>query len=221
MTSDQVRGLSVEELVELFEQRDTSRSLDDAFAEVADALAATAGGREYLFAVADRVVDRAGRPIDAERLRAALFGLGASDPVPPDVIALFQRYLGDDRPLVVAEAIDGLTQSADEGSRRVVLGHLAHPAPEVRSAALRFAVRVEPELARGLLLEALNDRHALVRETAVDALHESLGEEAQPFLKRLAGDPSGRVREAVRYALTDLERDRSAPENRRAATRAT
>jgi HEAT repeat protein len=144
---------------------------------------------------------------DAPRRKAVLFGLSSAAPSDPKVRELLLKHLHDRRPLVVAEAIDGLSFAPDAGDvADAVLPLQNHPSPYVRGAVLRFMRRVRGESARALLISALDDKHHVVRANAVDELDELGDPSVVPVLRPLLDDPHAHVRDAACTAIENLER---------------
>lgn len=147
---------------------------------------------------------------DTARLRAILSALtGAGLETPLTAEQLFS-YLEDERPEIVAEAVDGLRrQCKKEGTGRV-LGLLQHPSPYVRGSVLRFMSQLHPDSALTLLINALKDKHFIVRENAADEMGELGKPEALPHLRSLLTDPNVDVRQAAQTAIEILEAKRDA-----------
>ena len=142
---------------------------------------------------------------DAARLRAALLGLTLpprlEDPRLPDLLFTCLR---DPRPLVVAEAVDGLWNRGDTDALVHVLILRNHPSPYVRSSVLRFMSHLYPREALPLLLEALHDEDPIVRENAIDELDELGVEDAGPAIQQRLNDQDPQVRQAAQAALTRM-----------------
>lgn len=105
---------------------------------------------------------------------------------------------------VAARAIDGLAWLGGHGLTEQILARGADPRVLVRGAVLRFASRVVPDRAPTLLLDALTDRHYIVRENAVDELEELDYTAALARIEALSEDPHPHVRQAVLGAITSL-----------------
>ncbi|MCI0526719.1 MAG: HEAT repeat domain-containing protein [Nitrospira sp.] len=142
---------------------------------------------------------------DVHRVRAALFALSGrvsnSDTVP-----LLLSYLNDPRPLVVAEAIEGLRHNGYKGAMEQVVSLVLHPSPYVVGAALRYIGTFDRDRVIPLLLEALKHPDSLIRENACDELGDLEVIEAIPALVPLLSDLHPHVRQAAQTALEDLER---------------
>jgi HEAT repeats len=135
---------------------------------------------------------------DLPRLSAILNHL------PPNLSAIRTLdYLQDDRPLIVARAIDRLqVEGADVLEQ--VLSLKSHPSALVRSAVLRFVSKQTPQSAPPLLIDALQDPDYLVRMSAVDELDELPYVEAIPYIQPLVSDPHHYVQEAAVSAIENL-----------------
>ncbi|MBI4493456.1 MAG: HEAT repeat domain-containing protein [Chloroflexi bacterium] len=143
---------------------------------------------------------------DAARTRAALLALTYPPAVgQPRVRQTLLAYLQDERPLVVAEAIDGLAELGAEEALGQVRALRDHPSPYVRGSVLRFLRRISPETALPELLARLGDPDFIVRENAIDELEELDAVEALPSIRKLLSDPHPDVRRAAQTAVAALE----------------
>jgi HEAT repeats len=135
---------------------------------------------------------------DLPRLSAILNHL------PPNLSAIRTfDYLYDDRPLIVARAIDRL-QAEGADVLEQVLSLKFHPSALVRSSVLRFVSKQAPQSAPPLLIEALQDPDYLVRMSAIDQLDELPYVEAIPYIQPLVSDPHHYVQEAAVSAIENL-----------------
>jgi len=105
---------------------------------------------------------------------------------------------------VVAGAINGLAGLGGCELTERLLALVVDSREMVRGAVLRFASRVVPDRAPALLLDALTDRHYIVRENAVDELEELDYTAALARIEALSEDPHPHVRQAVLGAITSL-----------------
>ncbi|MGB3692930.1 MAG: HEAT repeat domain-containing protein, partial [Spirulinaceae cyanobacterium] len=117
---------------------------------------------------------------------------------------LLSQYLRDKRPIIVAEAIDGLTKQNETTAISEVSALLNSQSPYIRNSVLRYLSKLYPEQAFPLLKEALQDPDYLVRENAVDELGELDKPEAIAYLVPLTKDPHPDVRQAVETAIDML-----------------
>jgi hypothetical protein len=115
--------------------------------------------------------------------------------------------LKDKRPMIVAEAIDGLTFLNITDAFDQILRRQFDESPLVRGAVLRYMSRLFPKQAIPLLLDALNDPHFIVRENAVDELDDLDAKTALPELRKLLNDDHPDVRQAAATAIRNLESD--------------
>jgi len=144
--------------------------------------------------------------VNTEQLQAILFAL-TETPLEhpfsqPELFKLLLSYLHDKRPLIVMEAIDGLSRLGVIGNLKPVLALREHSSPYVRSSVLRFMRHLYPEKALPLLIESLKDPDYIVRESAADELGELDAVEAIPFLNCLIEkDPHPDVREAAQTSI--------------------
>jgi hypothetical protein len=140
--------------------------------------------------------------IGTARLRAVLFALSQvnSERDREWVKVLLLHYLEDERPEILAEAIDGLRHQKARYTIRVLM-LLNHPSAQVRSSVLRFFAALHPNRALPLLLLALHDSDPLVRENAADELGDLGDRRAIQPLQELCQDSCQNVREAAESAL--------------------
>ncbi|MHB8625187.1 MAG: HEAT repeat domain-containing protein [Aggregatilineales bacterium] len=141
---------------------------------------------------------------DTEHLAAILTGLSS---VPSSSAAFKARviaYLNDSRPLVISEAITWLSRQNVKDALDRVLTLQHHVDPYVRARVLDYISQLFPERAYEPLIQALDDPHFIVRESAVDNLDELNAVEAIPHLRSLLADLHPHVRQAVETALEHL-----------------
>jgi len=142
---------------------------------------------------------------DTVRLRAVLSALVWPKLDDPSLPKLFLSYLTDQRPMIVAEAVDGLSgQEVTEAIDRV-LQLLNHNSPYVRSSILRYIRRLYPDKSFPFLVTALKDPHHIVRDNAIDELDYLGNQEAIPYLSPLLNDPHPDVRQAARTVIENLK----------------
>jgi HEAT repeat protein len=122
----------------------------------------------------------------------------------PEILSLLSEGLTHADPWVVGEAIDGLARLRATETREQVAALRQDERPPVRGSVLRYLSRIDGPAATGELVAALSDPDALVRENAVDELHELGAEEAIPAVRELSDDSDANVRQAVETALHDL-----------------
>jgi HEAT repeat protein len=140
------------------------------------------------------------------QLQAILFALTetplAHPFAKPELFHLVVSYLKDERPLIVMEAIDGLSRLGVTQPVKDILELLEHPSPYVRSSVLRFMRRLDSDKAFPLLIEKLNDPDYIVRESAADELGELEDIQAIPYLQQLIiKDTHPDVREAAQTSI--------------------
>jgi HEAT repeat protein len=123
----------------------------------------------------------------------------------PRLQALLLSYLADDRPWVVADAIDTLRHLESREASDHIRSLLDRGEPPVVSSALRFLAWYDPNEAKPVLLRGLESPEPLVRENAVDELDELECVEALPQLRRLLADEDQDVRQAAQTAVNNLE----------------
>lgn len=151
------------------------------------------------------LLDEIGRA-SADRLRAILFALTRQPKLRhPALLDLLRSSLRDERPLVVAEAVDGLWSQGKRNMTYEVLSLQNHSSPYVRGAVLRFVSHLTPRCAPLLLIAALKEPDPIVRQNAVDELHRLGVTGAIAHLRPLLQDEDPDVRQAARTAVEDLE----------------
>lgn len=143
---------------------------------------------------------------DTERLRAILLALSFPSVAYSELKGQLLGYIHDPRPEIVAEAIDGLRHAGVRGAAAEVLNLKQHADPTVRGSVLRYMRQLFPEQAKPVLIAALDDDDAIVRENAVDELDELDEPDVIPHLRRLLVDPHPHVRQAAQTAIENLER---------------
>jgi HEAT repeat protein len=198
MGPSELQELSLNELMALFD----SAEADDRYAfatysEIADLLAKSGEQGVTLLRL------RLPRANEAQ-IRAILFAL--SD---PDLDAGLRsdeilQFLSDSRPLIVAEAVDGLRRRGAVDAGGLVIKLLHDKSPYVRGSAQRFFAQLDPTAAFPLLLDAVNDVDFIVRENAADELGALGRPEALAALNRLLDDPHPDVRQAAAEAIEAL-----------------
>jgi hypothetical protein len=147
---------------------------------------------------------------EGERLRAILFGLSFAnrellERLLPRIRPVLLSYLGDQRPMLVTEAIGSLSclGCAEDVDRILPLLH--HDSPYVVGSALRFLSRHYPERAKPLLLQSLQSAESIIRQNAIDELDNLQCVEALPQLQPLLDDEDADVRQAAETAVANLE----------------
>lgn len=191
-------NLSLERLTLLFHGSTPEDEKELYLSEVAHQIAAVGKlGIEFLLA---QLPDA-----DGSRKLAALAALATYAPNHPELRTVFRSYLGDEQPMAVAEAVDGLALTCDRDSVDEVLALKNHSSPFVRGSVLRYLAKLFPERAKPVLFAALHDPHYIVRENAADELDELDDPEAIPHLRPLIRDPNPDVRQAARTAVANLK----------------
>ncbi|HBE20390.1 MAG TPA: hypothetical protein DEG17_25000 [Cyanobacteria bacterium UBA11149] len=142
---------------------------------------------------------------DTPKLVGILFALTETPPKDMQLNNLLITYLHDSRPMVIAEAINGLSRLGEKDNIDQVFALREHPSPYVRGSVLRFMARLDPDRAMPLLLKGLKDPHFIVRENAADELGELEAVGAIPELRQLLVDSHPHVRQAAQTAIEMLE----------------
>lgn len=139
------------------------------------------------------------------QLRAILFALAEPPKLRRSWLPhLWLSYLDDERPEIVAEAIDGLWRYGEKKAKYRVLQLQQHFSEYVRGSVLRYASHVMPRFAPFFLISALKDTHFIVRETAIDELDRLEIIEALPYLYPSLEDDHAQVRQAASTAVENL-----------------
>jgi hypothetical protein len=142
---------------------------------------------------------------DTQRLRAILFALAEPPKLRRSWLPqLWWSYLDDERPEVVAEAIDSLWRYGDKKAKYRVLQLQHHRSEYVRGSVLRYISHIVPRFAPLLLVAALGDDHFIVRETAIDELDRLEVVESLPYLYPYLADDHAQVRQAAVTAVENL-----------------
>jgi HEAT repeat protein len=193
-----LENLQLESLIERFQSPspDEKKYRADYYMEIAERICESEDGRRFL-------KQQVSHP-DTARVRAALFALSEKSST-HNVVPLLLNALNDSRPLVVAEAIDGLRYIGYQTAMEQLVALISHPSPYVVGAALRFIGAFDRDRAIPLLLNALAHPHFIVRENACDAVGDLEAIEAMSEVTQLLDDPHPDVREAARTALEDLK----------------
>lgn len=185
MNALNLSGKNFEELLSLF------------FCEIAD--------DDYYDVVACQLIKDYAEPVQGliwhlskKRLRAIIFGLGCSgDKKWRDVVL---KFVDLEEGLVAAEALDAL-RNLDFFSYDLVLTHLHHASPYVRSSALRFAKKGLANQALAFLVDGLSDDDAIVRQSALDELEGVATIHELHRVIPLLTDPDSGVRDAARWLI--------------------
>lgn len=158
----------------------------------------------------EELLRRVTGPGDAPRLASVLLGLSF---VPREALAgrrdevrgaLLARALGAS-PHVAARAIDALRHLEYREAQGQILPLLEHGSPYVVGSVLRYLSTHAPDIARPLLLKALNSPEPVIRSNAIDELDGLDCVEALPRLRALLTDPDENVRQAAQTAVENLE----------------
>jgi HEAT repeat protein len=107
-------------------------------------------GIDFLFEEIERT------NLELEQLRGIILALTLRPPVEhPSLRGILLSYLHDRRPLIVADAVDGLAFLGARDTADAILPIRTHPDPYIRGSVLRFISRLFPKEAPPILLEAL------------------------------------------------------------------
>jgi HEAT repeat protein len=192
----ELEGLNLDDLVDRFggPAPEGAEYADAYYQDLANLIRSRGpAGEEFLRAQLDTS--------DASRLRAVLFALTEPPIEDPKLVQRLHSCVRDQRPLIVAEAVDGIARLGLSDLVGEVKGLGRHPSPYVRGAVLRFLRRITPDQALSLLVEGLKDVDFIVRENAADELGELRAVEAIPHLRLAEADPHPAVRAAAHTAL--------------------
>ena len=168
-------------------------------------------GNRYLMAQLQEI-----NPEDEDRVRSLIEGLtfpafrreGMRALAPRDknrVRKWLRKYLDDQRPFIVGDAIGGLAVLNDEKIVERILALRDHAHYFVRYSVLYYMNKLYPERAFPMLLEALKDQEEFVREMTADWLAGSGEAEAIPHLRSLLNDRDEHVRESAQNVIESIE----------------
>lgn len=194
-------NLDLTKLINCFHQTFTDGERDDFsyFSDVALRIRQYGkAGIDFLFGELDRA--------NLEQLRGIILALTFQPPLEhPSLRGILLSYLHDRRPLIVADAVDGLAFLGATDTADAVLPLRTHPDPYVRGSVLRFISRLFPKGAPPILLEALQDPHYIVKENAIDELDNLGAIEAIPYIRPFLSDLHPDVVQAAQTAISNLE----------------
>lgn len=155
-------------------------------------------GIDFLFGELDKA--------NLDQLRGIIVALTFPPPLEhPSLRDILLSYLCDRRPLIVADAVDGLRFLGATDTADAVLRLRTHLDPYVRGSVLRFISHLLPLSAPPVMLEALQDPHYIVRENAIDELDDLGAIEAIPYIRPFLSDPHPDVVQAAQTAISNLE----------------
>lgn len=196
----EIENLNLEKLITCFQNAspDGEEYAGGYYAEVALLIAQQ--GKEGI-AFLKKSIDHA----STDQLRAIILALTSYQFNDPDIQAILDAYLCDQRPLIVAEVIDGLSRQEVRSSVDSVLKLRDHASPYVKGSILRYMKRLYPDQSLPILIEALRDPSFIVRENAVDELGELAMPEVIPYLHPLLSDEHPDVRQATQFAIEAIE----------------
>ncbi|BAZ31784.1 hypothetical protein NIES4074_42570 [Cylindrospermum sp. NIES-4074] len=192
-------GLNLVELIECFQHSYLENEESSVYYDEAAMLIRQQGeaGIAFLFGQIEKA--------NSVQLKGILLALTFPPPVEnPLLRSLLLTYLRDDRPLIIAEAIDGLRMLGAKDTVDIVLPLHIHPDPYVRGSVLRFMSRLYPNSSQPLLIEALQDPDYIVRENAIDELDDLGAVEAVANIRPLLTDSHPHVRQAAETAIQNL-----------------
>ncbi len=189
--------LNHDELKSLFD-KDSSIDDIDYYMRLANQLSSDDNGLRFLLSTCNKR--------DGFKLRATIFGISfKSTKYREETINLLSSYLDDKRPLIISEAIDGLAEFKEDLIWEKIKPMLNHNSEYVRGAILRYARRVlSKKESFKMLFLALNDKHHIVRQNAIDELVEIGDKEAIKYINKLVKDKHPDVRLAAETAIADL-----------------
>ena len=138
-----------------------------------------------------------------DKLAAILFHLPSKENHISSNILL--EHLKHESAEVISGAIEGLIRQEETKAKNEVLKLRFYESPYVRSSVLRFMSNLYPESARSLLIEALQDRHEIVRESAIDEMDKPEMTDVISILRPFLNDSSPDVRQAAETTIENLE----------------
>ena len=145
------------------------------------------------------------REWDFPRLRGVIAGCGLLNKDSRVVKRLLYKSLVDSRPLIVAEAIESLTELGECEAIDHINQLKFHKDPYIRSSTIRYYSKLFPKYAIEIVLKGLLDESAIVRMSAVDEVGElTILESRELIYDLLLNDPDRDVREAAKTTCADL-----------------
>lgn len=204
--SEELEGLSPDELEQQFERNGDYSSFYDEVAQYIAALGAP--GLSYLKNVVEE--DR----MEVPQLRAAIWIFGLQDEEDPWYREKLQTLLQDPRELIMAEAVDGLVRIQARDLRENILRLRDHPSPYVRGSVLRYMSELFPKDAPPMLIAALKDPHYIVKENALDELDNLNYYQALPYIRPLLHNQHEDVIQAAETAVENLSMEKEEQEAR-------
>jgi hypothetical protein len=208
-THPELLGLKLKALTDCFE----GDNLGDDYYDVVAELIRRHGGRGNRFLVKQlRKLD----PYDEDRLRALLLVLTLAPVKSLGDKPLSQQerkfvrkklrvYLGDDRPMILCQAIDGWLRLGKKKPNKRIEGMIIHKSEFVRCSVLRYLAKRNPAVALPLLIIALEDESHYVRTAAIDEIAGLQNPELIPHLQALLTHSDERVRQDAQETILFLE----------------
>lgn len=142
-------------------------------------------------------------PSDPDRVRAAVFALGLKTRS-RNTVPMLLRFSRDTRPMVRAEAIDGLRHNRYRKALKEIRPLCSHKNPYVVGAAFRYVSAFDRKRAIPLLLDALRRPNQIIRQNACDLLEELGAVDAIPSIIPLVRDRNPFTRDAAKWAVRSL-----------------
>lgn len=140
---------------------------------------------------------------NSNKLESILVHLSSKEnPIP---LNIFLEHLKHEFFPVISGAIEGLIIQEEIKAKNEVVKLRFHESAYVRSSVLRFMSKLYPQEAPSLLIEALQDRHEIVRQSAIDEIDELQMTDAILTLRAFLNDSSPDVRQAAETAIENLE----------------
>lgn len=154
-------------------------------------------GGDYLLSRIDEVDDL--------RLRAILSALPCFRRKTTKIRKALLLFLHDERPLIMAEAIDSARYLGYKDFVDQILPLQDHQSPYVVGSVLRYLSHHYPKAATPLLLDALEKQDPILLQNAIDALDELGYVDALPRIRSLVDHGDAYVRQAAQTAVANLE----------------
>jgi HEAT repeat protein len=152
----------------------------------------------------EQIVNTSLQTENEARLRSVIFLMGCSS-YKEKYEDILGKYLTNNHPLIVAEAIGSLGHLEASKHFDAILHLHNSSSPFIRGRVLAYVRRLRYPQAKELLLLALDDKHYAVREWALDELDELGDTSIIQNVVPLLDDDEASVRQAAQTTLQSLQ----------------
>lgn len=140
------------------------------------------------------------------RLKAAIFALSHFMANSFQIKQLFLKFLQHKDPLIITEVIQAFIYLKDTEVWEALENFKTHFSPYVRKAILHYiSFALDENDAFQYLIEALNDAHPLVKETAIEALANLGNINAIAYIEPFTFDTRASLKETAQQAIKTLK----------------